>query len=852
MNEIKLIITTDSSGAVTGVKNLESQVSSSSAAMTGSLKNVAVTLGVAFGAREIVNSIKDFTLLAARVETLGVVLDVVGRNAGKSHEEMQAYVEGVKSMGITTQESLQTVIRMSQAQMDLNKSSDLARVAQDAAVIGNTNSSDALNKLVYGIQSAQVEVLRTIGINVSFEESYKKLARELGTTSEKLTEQQKVQARTNAVKEAGTRIAGTYAAAMGTVGKQLGTLARPIEEASLKLGKMFVPSLQVLVRDFTGEIQNLDGWLRKMKESGDMDRWANNFAENIKDTTTKVKDLVGLASSIPVEFYEAGSMGLIGKFLFGSQVGKIIATLTLVNQLAEKSLGFGIQSMPGKYKKATESFQNIWDAFSGKRDWKTGAWKPGYGPEAIGVDYEPHGFESPGGGAPAGGKGLAGPTAAELKKLADAQREWGEKIELMNPSLDEFDKKVLQIEQDAQKLRDQFGDQVWITEGEEWGKAFIQWADEINAAEKQAEASAQAAAEMERIAAENKQKALDLTLKLASAETQRAEMNLSYDQRKLELNHRYGEITSGQAASSAFDMDVRRLEIARDHLSVEIQKRTEATSYEDMENNILILGLQQQAVQEEINRLLGLRSTILKEHEGTMGEGFTTGWNKYFDDMGSQFQRGEGFARDSAQAMHGALEDFFFDPTANSWDNMWKGMQRVAAKAMSDIAMDAIRQLARAGLGAWFGGGSRLGDYSQWYWGGSGGDYSATPAHGGGIMGTDGVPTRRVPSVLFSIAPRLHGGLMPDEYPAVLKRGEGVFTQAQMAALGGSRVIQPVVNIYNSTDSEVSTQARDNNGTVELDVMIDKIMAKNANQTGSAFGKSMQQTYTTSKRLTGR
>jgi len=57
--------------------------------------------------------------------------------------------------------------------------------------------------------------------------------------------------------------------------------------------------------------------------------------------------------------------------------------------------------------------------------------------------------------------------------------------------------------------------------------------------------------------------------------------------------------------------------------------------------------------------------------------------------------------------------------------------------------------------------------------------------HGGSVVGAD-PPTfyRFVPSVAFAGAPRFHGGFAPGEYPAILQKGEGVFTAGQMKALG--------------------------------------------------------------------
>ena len=57
--------------------------------------------------------------------------------------------------------------------------------------------------------------------------------------------------------------------------------------------------------------------------------------------------------------------------------------------------------------------------------------------------------------------------------------------------------------------------------------------------------------------------------------------------------------------------------------------------------------------------------------------------------------------------------------------------------------------------------------------------------HTGGIAGSEPTGLRMLPTSLFHGAPRFHtGGIANDEVPAVLKAGEGVFTQGQMAALG--------------------------------------------------------------------
>ena len=74
-------------------------------------------------------------------------------------------------------------------------------------------------------------------------------------------------------------------------------------------------------------------------------------------------------------------------------------------------------------------------------------------------------------------------------------------------------------------------------------------------------------------------------------------------------------------------------------------------------------------------------------------------------------------------------------------------------------------------------------------------------AHSGGIVGA--LATRRsgVPAGAFAGAPRLHGGgiagLRSDEVPTILRRGEGVFTPEQMAALGSAPDVHVEIHVEN-------------------------------------------------------
>lgn len=246
--------------------------------------------------------VKDSALAAARYETLGIAMDKAGENAGKSKEEMALFEGQLVKNGIAMQESRALLARLSAANIDLARSAEIARVAQDVAVVANTNSSEAFDRLVQGIITAQPEMLRTLGIAVNFEQEYAKAAQAMGKSAAHLTNAEKLQIRLNAALEAGGRYAGIYELSMQSASKQLGSFTRLWSDFQTLTGSVFLDALSDAVFGVNARFQDWNATLREMKDSGQLKEISLGMAESVRALTGNLDvAAVALGSYIAVQ-----------------------------------------------------------------------------------------------------------------------------------------------------------------------------------------------------------------------------------------------------------------------------------------------------------------------------------------------------------------------------------------------------------------------------------------------------------------------------------------------------------------------------------------------------------------------
>jgi len=169
---------------------------------------------------------------------------------------------------------------------------------------------------------------------------------------------------------------------------------------------------------------------------------------------------------------------------------------------------------------------------------------------------------------------------------------------------------------------------------------------------------------------------------------------------------------------------------------------------------------------------------LMMEYNADWRHGVRDGFDEYAQHASNAAEHGRSVFETATRGMEYAITDFVltgrlsFRSFAQS---VIADLARIQTqKAIAGIGSSILSGWGSGGAGSMSSGGSVQGNADYVY-----------DLHSGGIAGSgEGSGRYRRDPALFIGAPKYHGGgLAGDEMPAVLKRGEGVFTEGQMKKL---------------------------------------------------------------------
>lgn len=279
-------------------------------------------------ARALFDFARESVSTASRVQELDVVLGLIGGRAGQTEAQLDGQVRAIRDLGIETATAQGLLIDFYRWNLRGEDAMRLARLAQDAAVISQQNSSEALEGLIHGITTMNTRVLRTYGITLaSTVDAQDAYARSLGKTRDQLTEAEMIQAVLNAVLDQGEQIAGAYEAAMTTAGKRLRSLERHVEDLRENMGTPFLGAFTAGVDIVTAFVEALKAMtaegmpLRAMLDG--IAGVAQGFLEGVLDLFKQALPyvMIVLNERLPVMMEAFGRLG--------ESVGKLFEALGL-------------------------------------------------------------------------------------------------------------------------------------------------------------------------------------------------------------------------------------------------------------------------------------------------------------------------------------------------------------------------------------------------------------------------------------------------------------------------------------------------------------------------------------------
>lgn len=239
--------------------------------LLGLTKGLAGPLAALYSLKEAVSSAIDTAQFAARTEQLGYALNAVARASNLSEEAVESQVAAIEKLGFTQQASRRNMSRMIAANIDYKKATDLARLSQDLGRLANINSTEAYERLTHAIVTLQPEMLRTLGLTVNLERSYRQYAKTTNKSADDLTELERRQVAVNAVLAAGASFHGVYTESAKTAGGQVLSMQRYFDDLKQAVGDRFLPA-------YTSLVTLMADGLKAAKENiGILDAWARGW-----------------------------------------------------------------------------------------------------------------------------------------------------------------------------------------------------------------------------------------------------------------------------------------------------------------------------------------------------------------------------------------------------------------------------------------------------------------------------------------------------------------------------------------------------------------------------------------------
>ncbi|WP_127580821.1 hypothetical protein [Paenibacillus koleovorans] len=295
------------------------------------------SLGAGFAAERMVSMIQAFTDEATALSRSYRGLSEVSKSLNQDVGQTIGLADELADRwGLNKAALADTVKTYLTAGLTLDQTRTIITATADAAVYNreaHLEWDEAIRQVAQGIKMGNSELTDAAGITTNLSVMQERYAKSIGTTADKLTEGQKIQAAYNGILAEAAMFAGNADSAMtGYTGTQA-TYAQTLKTARVELGESFLPALERMMEVVTPVIKDLAAWVDQNEQ----------IVVGLAAAAIAVTAMIAVVGGLTAAFFALNAvMGPVGWAILaiGAVTTGVVAYNIAASSAADSSLQF--------------------------------------------------------------------------------------------------------------------------------------------------------------------------------------------------------------------------------------------------------------------------------------------------------------------------------------------------------------------------------------------------------------------------------------------------------------------------------------------------------------------------------
>ena len=273
-----------------GVKNIGGSLEG----VRSKLKNVAVAAAAAFSVKKIIDFGKTAVTAASETSNAWQGLESILNGQGRSYGQATKWIQKYVSDGLVPLSNAVTAYKNLAARgYDDTQIQNVLTALKDSAAFGRQASyslGDAVTSATEGLKNENSILVDNAGVTKNVAKMWDDYAKSIGTTSNNLTQQQKIQAEVNGILTETRFQAGDAAKVANTFSGRLSQLAFSFNQLKVALGNILTAVLKPLLEHLNLALQKITGLLNAAAKALGIANNAASSASSLAGNTTDLAD----------------------------------------------------------------------------------------------------------------------------------------------------------------------------------------------------------------------------------------------------------------------------------------------------------------------------------------------------------------------------------------------------------------------------------------------------------------------------------------------------------------------------------------------------------------------------------